>query len=464
MSTTVESTKLTLDEQFTRQFAGSAARFQEAVGIFPNGATHDSRAQKPFPLYIERAQGAHKWDFDGNRFIDFLVGHGALLLGHGHPAVVAAVSEQMRHGTHYGAAHEREVEWGRWVQRLVPAAERVRFTASGTEATMMCLRLARAFTGKSTTVKFEHHFHGWHDYVVVDEPPAPPPAGVPAGTADSMRVLPVHDVERLEAVLRNDPDIAAVILEPTGAGYSSYPLDPDFLAAVRKITLDYGVLLIMDEVITGFRCAPGGAQAATGVIPDLTSLAKVLAGGLPGGAVAGRADILAHLEYRDEPEWNARKKIRHQGTFNANPLSASAGTTALSIVAEGWPARHVNDLAAMLRDEFNQVMDAHGLTGCVYGTYSMFHILLFNPHNPHEKMNLADYGGAGAKPFLAMRDADAALYGKMKRGLQVNGVDLMGDGGMLSTAHTEDDVRAAAAAFDRTIDLLKQEGAIPGAR
>ena len=463
MSTTIGSSKLTLDEQFTRQFAGSAARFQEAVGIFPSGATHDSRAQKPFPLYIERAQGAHKWDVDGNRIIDFLVGHGALLLGHNHPDIVEAVTTQIQRGTHYGAAHEGEIEWGRWVQRLVPAAERVRFTSSGTEATLMCLRLARAFTGKSTVIKFEHHFHGWHDYVVVDEP-STPPAGVPASTAGSMLVLPVHDLDRLESALRNNPDIAAVILEPTGAGYASYPLEPDFLADVRKLTLNYGVLLIMDEVITGFRCSPGGAQAATGVIPDLTSLAKILAGGLPGGAVAGRADILAHLEFRDEPGWNERKKVRHQGTFNANPLSAASGATALAIVAEGWPARHVNDLAATLRAELNRVLDAHGLTGCVYGTYSMFHILLFNPHNPHEKIDLADFSAAGAQPFLPMRDADPALFGKMKRGLQVNGVDLMGDGGMLSTAHTEEDVREAAIAFDRTVDRLQQEGAIPAAR
>ena len=139
MSTTVGSSSLTLDEQFTRQFAGSAARFQEAVNVFPNGATHDGRAQKPFPLYVERAQGAHKWDFDGNRFIDFLVGHGALILGHGHPDIVEAVTAQMQRGTHYGAAHEREVEWGRLVQRLIPSAERVRFTSSGTEATLMSL-------------------------------------------------------------------------------------------------------------------------------------------------------------------------------------------------------------------------------------------------------------------------------------------------------------------------------------
>ena len=168
MSTTVGSSSLTLDEQFTRQFAGSAARFQEAVNVFPNGATHDGRAQKPFPLYIERAQGAHKWDFDGNCFIDFLVGHGALLLGHGHPKIVEAVTAQMQRGTHYGAAHEGEVDWGRWVQRLIPSAERVRFTSSGTEATLMSLRLARVYTGKSKIVKFEHHFHGWHDYVVVE--------------------------------------------------------------------------------------------------------------------------------------------------------------------------------------------------------------------------------------------------------------------------------------------------------
>ena len=154
------------------------------------------------------------------------------------------------------------------------------------------------------------------------------------------------------------------------------------------------------------------------------------------------------------------KKVRHQGTFNANPLSASAGATALAIVAEGWPARHVNDLAALLRDEFNQVMDAHGLSGCVYGTYSMFHISLYNPSNTQEKLNPDDR----SRPFISMRDVNPALYGKMKRGLQVNGVDLMGDGGMLSTAHTEEDVREAAAAFDRTVDLLKQEGAIPGVR
>jgi len=235
-------------------------------------------------------------------------------------------------------------------------------------------------------------------------------------------------------------------------------LDPDFVPQLRWLTRHYGVLLILDEVITGFRVGPGGFQGESGVIPDLTSLAKILAGGLPGGAVAGRADILDLLAFKDDPEWNKRRKFRHQGTFNANPVSAAAGTTALRIVAEGWATRYVNELAALLRAEMNQVIASHHLTGCVYGTYSMFHILPYNPHNPYEQLDPSNL----PRPFLALRDANPVLYGKLRRGLQVHGVDLMSDGGMLSIAHTEADVRQAAQALDNTLGLLKAEGAIPG--
>ncbi len=459
MGTTMSPSRMTVDELYEQKFAYAAERYAEALRIFPNGATHDGRAQSPFPIYIARAEGSRKWDLAGNEFVDFLVGHGALLLGHSHPEIVRAVTAQMERGTHYGAAHELEIAWGRLVQQLIPSAERVRFTSSGTEATLLALRLARAYTGKSKIVKFAHHFHGWHDYVEVEGAEEPLPSGVPEGTAHTMVVLPPNEPDILEATLRDDPDIAAVIIEPTGGSFSTYPLAPDFLPTVRHLTRRYSVLLIMDEVITGFRCAPGGVQAATGVIPDLTTLAKVLAGGLPGGAVVGRAEIFEYLAFKDDPAWNREKKIRHHGTFNANPLSAAAGTTALRIIAEGWPSRLVNDLAQRLRSELNAVIDSHHLSGCVYGTYSMFHVMPYNPDSPHEKLNPYD----SSRPFRPLHEVNPVLHRKLRRGMQVHGIDLMRTGGMLSVAHTEEDIRRAADALDRTLGLLVREGAIPGA-
>src|SRR5262245_47816376 len=153
----------TIHAEFAARFPTSLKRYAEAVEVFPSGITHDSRYLKPFPLYISHAEGAHKWVLDGNEFIDYWIGHGSLLLGHNHPNVVSAVTEQLSRGTHYGASHELEITWGQWVQRLIPSAERVRFVNSGTEATLMAIRLARGFTGRQNIIRFAGHFHGWHD-------------------------------------------------------------------------------------------------------------------------------------------------------------------------------------------------------------------------------------------------------------------------------------------------------------
>ncbi|HEY8486494.1 MAG TPA: aminotransferase class III-fold pyridoxal phosphate-dependent enzyme, partial [Limnochordales bacterium] len=218
---------LRLDEAYARKFPTSEKLYRRALELFPSGVTHDARWLAPFAVYVERARGSRKWDVDGNELIDYWMGHGALLLGHGHPAIVQAVQDQLQRGTHYGACHPLEVEWAEWVRRLMPAAERVRFTNSGTEATHLAMRLARAFSGKSRVVKFEGHFHGWHDYaarsargpLLEDRLP-----GIPQETLEATLVAPVHDPAALEQILRGRDDVAAVIVEPSGGGWGELPL------------------------------------------------------------------------------------------------------------------------------------------------------------------------------------------------------------------------------------------------
>ena len=213
--------------------------------------------------------------------------------------MVEAVQEQVTQGTHWGSSHEAEVRWAELVQRLVPCAERVRFTASGTEASHLALRLARAFTGKSKVVRFVGHFHGWHDQVTAGSMShfdGSVPAGIPASLVEQTILLPTDDIEVATQTLRTRDDIAAVILEASGASWGMVPLPEGFLAGLRAATSERGVVLILDEVITGFRWSRGGAQERFGVIPDLSVLAKIVAGGLPGGAVCGRADIMDQLD------------------------------------------------------------------------------------------------------------------------------------------------------------------------
>src|SRR3954451_19510192 len=229
MATNIQSTLGARGGEFAN--ARSAELFARAREVFPGGITHDNRYMSFGPIYIDRAQGSHKWDVDGHEYIDYWMGHGALLLGHSHPAIVEAVARQIPRGTHYGGSSELEVQWGEWVQRLIPSAERVKFTSSGTEADMMAIRLARAFTGRSKMLKFEGHFHGWSDTMTAGfQAPfnVPSSVGIPPQILDTVVVLPVNDLTLLEQTLANDSDIACVILEPTGASYGTIPLQEGF--------------------------------------------------------------------------------------------------------------------------------------------------------------------------------------------------------------------------------------------
>ncbi len=442
-----------LQQHYESQFAGSRRLFEQAKTIFPDGVTHDSRRMEPFPVYITHAHGSRKWDVDGHELVDFWNGHGALLLGHSPPEIVQAVQQQMAKGTHFGGCHELEIQWGQWVKKLVPSTERVRFTSSGTEATLMALRLARIHTGRSKVLKFVGHFHGWHDSVM---PGAYPPyeatavPGLPAEAAMQTVVIPPNDVELLEKTLSGDPQIGVVILEPTGGHWGRVPIRGEFLNELRRLTTQYGQLLIFDEVITGFRVSPGGAQGHYGIKPDLTTLAKILAGGLPGGAVAGRADILAAIEVRP-----GKPKMRHPGTYNANPLSAAAGVAALSRIADGEACRKANDNATKLKRRLNALFDEQFPDWIAYGDFSLLHILPGYDGPRPTGDDFIPYGGDLKK--LDEPKNPKKLYA-WRQSLLLNGVDLFGFGAFMTAAHTDEDIDLTIAAVEKSVIALREEG------
>lgn len=447
----------TIIDRFQGLHAGSARLYQESLRTFPSGVTHDLRYLQPFPLFIDRAQGSRKWDVDGNEYIDYVMGHGALLLGHAHPEITQAVIDQAQKGTHYGGNSRLEVEWGGLVREIVPCAEEVRFTSSGTEATLMALRLARAYTGRDRILKFDHHFHGWHDYVVGSRAPeseSPHSAGVPAATLGTVVSVPQGDIAAVEQRL-SDGDIAAIILEPTGASWGTLPTTEEFLGELREACTRRGAILIFDEVVTGFRVAPGGAQSRYGITPDLTTIAKILAGGLPGGAVTGKSDIISMIEFRNDAAWNAERRVQHPGTFNANPLSAAAGSTMLRIARTGEPHGHANALNEKLVIGLNDVLMVSEVAGSVYGLASYFHITL-GKDAARPSSGIEWPAGAGVPPRMAM-----SLTMSFRRAMLNEGVDLMGGaGGFVSAVHSEEDIERTISAFRAAIEALGVEGTL----
>ena len=438
---------------------GSAVLAAEARELLPSGIVHDARHLEPYGIYVTRAEGSRKWDRDGNEYVDYAGGHGALLLGHGRPEVLAAIAEALPDGTHPGANHEREIRWAQIVQEMVPCAERVRFTSSGTEATHMALRLARAHTGKHKVVRFKGHFHGWHDHMTsgyTSHFDGAPTAGVLPELAAQVILLPPGDEEAARAAFEANDDIAALILEPTGGSFGLVPHAPSFLAFLRELTAKHGAALIFDEVITGFRVSPGGAQEHFGVTPDMSTHAKIIAGGLPGGAVAGRREILDDLDFYAARE-SGREKIFHPGTFNANPVSAAAGRAALEIVRDSDACERATAFGAELRAGLNAVLEEEGVPWAVYGTFSSFHLFM----NPRGRAIAPSAFDPLTLDYAELKERPPALVNKIRLGLLVNGVDIQGwPGGMTSAANTEADLPVTVDAFRETIRMLRREGEI----
>lgn len=448
---------MTVLSRYVELHPTSRSLSQRANAVFPDGVTHDMRQNSPFSLYAARAAGSRKWDVDGNEIVDYVMGHGSLLLGHNHPDVMAAVEAQARLGTHFGASHELEIRWGELVQQIVPSAERLRFTSSGTEATMMALRLARAHTGREKIVRLREHFHGWNDSVTGQpdaEQTIPESPGLPRGILDASIVIPQNDIAALERTLREDSAvIAAMILEPTGAHWGTEPIDFDYVRRARELTAELGIVLIFDEVITGFRVAPGGAQQAYGITPDMTTMAKIVSGGLPGGCVAGRADILDQISMR---EGDGRERIAHPGTYNANPLSAAAGSTCLSIIADGTHQQRAATTAAAIAHGMNAAFRDESVAGCVFGVSSMLHIALGLDVQPPDGYSWGWRSLPKPAPHI-----DRAASQALRLGMINEGVDLMGGGLMVSSAHTDADVALTIEAFRRTLRAMKDERLLP---
>ena len=448
-----------IGEQYQALSPASRAWYERAEQLFPNGVTHDSRFLEPYPLYIERAEGSHKWDVEDREYIDYWSGHGALLLGHNPEPVVKAVRAQVGRGTHLGACHPLEVEWAELVSSLIPSAERIRFTASGTEATMMAIRLARTYTGKKKVLKFAGHFHGWHDQVMpgVHAPFHASPPGILPDVCNTTVVCPPNDASALEEVLAKDHDIACIIIEPTGASFGRIPTDNRFLLPLREAADRYGTVLIFDEVISAFRVAPGGAQAHYGVTPDLTALAKILAGGYPGGALVGRRKILELLEIRTDSEWMEHKKMVHPGTFNANPVSAAAGIATLKMVATGSPSQIANEMGARLREGMNSVIDAMKLHWCVYGSFSEFRFLINHDLGNVRTTDIDPYDIHYTK---LKGDEDGVITKALRCGMILNGVDIPTHGGLTMAAHSKRDVDQTVQSFEKTLIAMRRDGLV----
>ena len=332
---------------------------------------------------------------------------------------------------------------------LVPSAEKVRFHSSGTEADMMAIRMARAYTGKTKIIKFEDHFHGWSDYLSAGGSGL---GGIPGETLNTMIVLPANDISIVEKTLEND-DVAAVILEPTGAHMGMHALKPSFLGELREVTERHGVVLIFDEVVTGFRVSKGGAQEYYGVTPDMTTLAKIVGGGLPGGAVSGKADIINMIQATGDPDFDQNRRIGHNGTFNANPLSAAAGVTALELVRDTPVNETADAMGHRLKDGLNDLLGRMEVPGCASGLPGAVFLRLGVDHECD-------------KEVCVMSHEQSAIVQDAKRMSQWNlsmlnhGVHVSGPRFLMMSVQTEQDIDETVEAAERSLTELRGVGLI----
>ncbi len=442
-----------IDREFFERRQGSAERAAAARGRFPSGVTHDVRYFDPFGVFIDRAAGPRKWDVDGNEYIDYVMGHGALLFGHSHPYLVEAVQAQVARGTHLGGSNDYEGRWAEAIQRLLPSAEKVRFTASGTEATMMAVRLARAATGRDRLLRLRNHFHGWNDSVMAGGRTSAGSIGVnglPRAMVESISVFDQTDLSGIAAALAAR-EFAALILEPTGYSWGACPLPPEIPQELRRLTEQTGTVLIFDEVVTGFRVSEGGAQQRLGVRPDLSTLAKIAAGGLPGGAVVGRRELLDQIGFEA-----ADGRVAHPGTFNANPLSAAAGARMLAAVAEEDPVGIAAERAQRLTRGFNAALRGAEAPGAAFTDASMVHLVLGQDLPRPEDGATWSWEPLGG-PQASLGPTPAAIAWPFRRAMLNHGVDLMGMGALVSCVHSEREIDATIDAFAAALADLRRE-------
>jgi glutamate-1-semialdehyde 2,1-aminomutase len=384
-------------EEYEVMTQKSKALHEEAVKIIPGGVTANVKYFEPYPIRMKGGEGAWLYDVDGNKYVDYLLSYGPLILGHGHPVVKKAIIEQLNDNKSilYGTPHELEVTFAKKIQQLYPSMEMIRYTNSGTEATLFSLRLAYAYTGKFKIGKFEGHYHGGYNQVLVsvnpkleeagdvkNPKPVPESLGLEPYQLDNTIVLPFNDLEACVEILTEHKDeMAAVIMEPVLAGY--IPATKEFMQGLRKATEQLGILLIFDEVKTGFRCGLTGAQGYYGIKPDITAMGKVIGAGFPMGIVGGKQEIMmktAPLSNSDVFDTSASKRSRakdvlfHSGTYNGHPLILKAGLATIEVLEQEMD--HIIDRTNQLREGLEQCFSSKGIEMQTVGLGTVFNILL----------------------------------------------------------------------------------------
>ncbi len=418
----------------------SRALFERAQHVIPAGVNSPVRAFRAVggsPLFFERASGAHLWDADGRRYIDYVGSWGPMVAGHTHPAVVEAVQEAASRALSFGAPTEAEVELAELLCRLVPSLEMLRLVSSGTEATMTAIRLARGFTGRDTIVKFEGCYHGHADALLVKAGSGaltfgnPSSAGVPAATASHTLVLDFNDSRQVQEAFQRNA-IACVIVEPVAGNMNLVLPEPRFLQTLREECTKHGALLIFDEVMTGFRVALGGAQALYGVRPDLTTLGKVIGGGLPLAAVGGRRDIMQKIA--------PLGPVYQAGTLSGNPVAVAAGLATLKLVQESGFQERIEATTRSLAKSLTAEAEKAGVTFAAQSIGSMFG-LYFRETPP--------------RSFAEVMQCDRERFNRFFHEMLKRGVYLAPsayEAGFVSAAHGSDEIeqtcKAALAAFE----------------
>lgn len=423
----------------------SQAAFQRAKRLMPGGVNSPARAFGAVggePVFVERAEGAYLYDVDGNRYIDYIGSWGPMILGHGHPKVVQALQAVVCRGTSYGAPTEAESELAQLVVDAIPSVEKVRLVNSGTEATMSAIRLARGYTGRQSVVKFAGNYHGHVDSLLVAAGSSaatlgmPNSPGVTEGTAQDTLVLAYNDVAGLESAFQqHGRQIAAVIVEPVVGNMGCIVASPEFRRALRELTSRHGALLIFDEVMTGFRVAYGGAQAVFGIEPDLTTLGKIIGGGLPVGAYGGRAEILDHVL--------PAGKVFQAGTLSGNPLATAAGIATLEVLRDTNPYPLLEQLTARLAAGLNEAATVARIPHCI-GRFGSMMTLFFQP-GP-----VTDWASASR--------SDTQWFSKYFWGLLDRGVYMpcsQFEALFVSTSHTEGDIDATIRTAQEVLNSIR---------
>ena len=461
---TVDDVKRT----YVETHPSSERLYERARDSYASGVTHDSRYMEPFPVYASRANGSTKWDVDDNEYVDWVMGHGTLLFGYADDRVASAIRDQVGRGTHLGASTELEIEWAELIRELVPCAEDgfVRACSSGSEAISTAIRLARLHTGNDRIVLQAGAYHGKDDQVnyAYNGPPfgLRNVAGIPEGVTDTVELVPFNDLAAAESVFAKG-DVACVIL------HSNNHYEPGYVEGLRDLARTYGVVFVMDEVVSGFRYAAGGASEYYGVEPDLAVLGKIVGGGAPVGAVCGTRELMQYHEIRDDRFWNEFRRISVGGTWNAQPLSIVGGIAMLRTIADDADAIYprLREVGSGLVERFNDHAEDLGVAALATGVPpedpARVSIHLFDEHLSSADRRLFETGPSSFEDYERKQELQASDAIQPFALSMLNEGVFPHSGGssyVPSTAHTDEDLDATGQAMAESLGVLKSEGLV----